>query len=98
PLSLHAALPISGLILVKVALVAAMLFLLDATLRREGVDASRARDVLAAIAMITTLEQAFHVRPQVFSLAFFAALLACLTAARRSTRQWLVLLPPLFAV
>jgi len=87
----------TGLILVKVALVAAMLFLLDATLRREGVDASRARDVLAAIAMITTLEQAFHVRPQVFSLAFFAALLACLTAARR-TRQWLVLLPPLFAV
>jgi hypothetical protein len=87
----------AGLIALKLAIVLGMLLLLNAALRREGVAEPRHRDLLIALAVITTIEQAHNVRPQLFSLLFFAALLGVLPAAERD-RRYLAALPPLFAL
>src|SRR5687767_8868160 len=76
----------AGLVVLKVLIVFGVLALLNAMLRREGVEAPRQRDLLIAAAVITTIEQAHHIRPQLFSLLFFAALLCCLQLARRNLR------------
>ena len=78
-------------------IVGATLLLLNVALRREGVDSPFARDGAAAAAIVTTLSQAHHVRPQLFSLLLFAILLSCLMAARRGSQRSLWILPPLFA-
>lgn len=88
----------AGLVTLKLFLVGPMLWLLNATLRSEGVRSGFARDVTAGIAIVITLSQAHHVRPQLFSLLAFSALMWCLLAARRGAQQWLLALPPLFAV
>jgi hypothetical protein len=87
----------AGLILLKLSAVIAMLLLLDTALRREGAEAFIARDAIAAVAIIATMEQAHHVRPQLFSLLCFATLLSCLMAAGRGNRRWLLAVPLLFA-
>lgn len=87
-----------GLILLKLATIGGMLLFLNSTLRREGVDAAIVRDGATAVAVILTMEQTRHIRPQLFSLVCFAALLWCLMAARRGSHRWLLILPPLFAV
>lgn len=88
-----------GLVLLKVAAVLSYCFVLQSMLRREGVGNALSRDVIAAIAIVTTAEQAHHVRPQLVSLVCFAVLLWCLTqGARAHNYRWLVVLPPLFAV
>jgi len=87
----------AGLIAVKVLVILGVLLLLNRLLRLEGVNAPRHRDLLAAAAVIATIEQAHHVRPQIFSLLFFAALLSVLQLARRDAR-WLMALPALFAL
>ena len=87
----------AGLVALKMLIVGATLMLLNAVLRREGVDSPFARDGAAAAAIITTLSQAHHVRPQLFSLLLFAILLSCLMAARRGSPRSLWMLPPLFA-
>ena len=87
----------AGLIALKLAIVLGVLLLLNAALRREGVAEPRHRDLLIALAVITTIEQAHNVRPQLFSLLCFAALLSVLPAAERD-RRYLAALPPLFAV
>src|SRR6185295_7057140 len=74
------------------------LLLLDSTLRRGSVDQPITRDAIAAVAVILTIEQTRHVRPQLFSILCFAGLMWCLDAYRRSSYRWLLLLPPLFAV
>lgn len=87
----------AGLIALKLAIVLGMLLLLNAALRRDAVVEPRHRDLLIALAVITTIEQAHNVRPQLFSLLFFAALLCVLPAAQRD-RRYLAALPPLFAL
>jgi hypothetical protein len=87
-----------GLILLKLACIGGMLLLLLATLRREGIHSSIVGDAAAASAVILTFDQTRYVRPQLFSIVCFAVLLTCLTAARRGSHRWLLLLPPLFAV
>ena len=87
----------TGLCLLKLAVVAAILLLLDAALRRDGAAVGRHRDLVCALAVILTIEQAHNVRPQLFSLLFFSAMLACLVAMAERPRA-LALLPPLFAV
>ena len=87
----------AGLVALKMLIVGATLMLLNAVLRREGVDSPFARDGAAAAAIVITLSQAHHVRPQLFSLLLFAILLWCLMAARRGSQRSLWLLPPLFA-
>jgi len=87
----------AGLVWLKLLIIGAVLWLLNASLRQEGVDSGFARDVTAGIAIVITLSQAHHVRPQLFSLLCFSALLSCLLAVRRGSAHWLFGLPVLFA-
>ena len=86
----------AGLVLTKLAVVSGFLMLLMAALRYQAVEQAPTRDYLAGVAVITTVQQAHHLRPQIFSLLFFAVLLTCLIRAQRDKR-WLSGLPPLFA-
>lgn len=88
----------AGLVSLKLLIVGSVLFLLNAALRREGVYSGFVRDLTVGVAIVITLSQAHHVRPQLFSLLLFSALLACLLAVRRGAHGWLLLLPVLFAV
>jgi hypothetical protein len=88
----------AGLVALKVGIVLLCCFLLCRMLRREGVDNTLACDAIGGVAVITTMEQAHHIRPQLFSLLCFAALLWCLMEfTRTGNRRWLVALPLLFA-
>jgi len=87
----------AGLVSLKLLIVGSVLLLVNTTLRKEGVRSGFARDVTAGIAIIITLAQAHHVRPQLFSLLSFSVLIACLLAVRRGAQRWLLVLPPLFA-
>ena len=53
----------AGLVALKMLIVGATLMLLNAGMRREGVDSPFARDGAAAAAIVTTLSQAHHVPP-----------------------------------
>ena len=56
-------------------------------------------DALVVVAMLGVYARAQHVRPQIFSLLFFAALLAILTDVDRTRdRRPLLLVPPLVAL
>jgi hypothetical protein len=85
----------AGLVLLKLGVIGATLLLLNRALLLQGVVASRRRDWLGAATVITTVQQAHHVRPQIFSLLFFALLLTCLMTDRRRS---LLAVPPLFAL
>lgn len=87
-----------GLILLKLAAVAAIVLLLWLTLRRERIYSAIVRDTAVAVAIVLTFDQTRYVRPQLFSLVAFGILLTCLTRARRGGPHWLLLLPPLFAL
>jgi hypothetical protein len=87
----------AGLVSLKLLIVGSVLLLLNTTLRKEGVRSGFARDVMAGMAIVITLGQAHHVRPQLFSLLSFSVLIACLLAVRRGAQRWLLVLPPLFA-
>jgi hypothetical protein len=86
----------AGLVSLKLLIIGSVLWLLNATLRQEGVHSGFVRDVTAGIAIVITLSQAHHVRPQLFSLLCFSALLSCLLAVRRGSPRWLLGLPVLF--
>lgn len=87
----------AGLVATKVLIVLGVLALLNVRLRAEGVAASRLRDLLIALAVITTIEQAHNIRPQLFSLLFFSALVSCLQLSRRNIR-YLTPLPIIFGL
>ena len=87
----------AGLVSLKLLIIGSVLLLLNSTLRREGVGSGFARDLTAGIAIVITLSQAHHVRPQLFSLLSFSALMTCLLAVRRGAQRWLLVLPVLFA-
>jgi hypothetical protein len=87
-----------GLVVLKLLILGPVLLLLDAELRKEGVRSAFARDLTAGAAIIVTLSQAHHVRPQLFSLLLFSILLSCLLNARRGSLRYLYVLPPMFAV
>src|SRR5712691_4709896 len=67
----------AGLIALKVLLRGAMLAAAAATWRAAGLPAAR-RDVLIGLLLVGTAGQGNHVRPQLFSFALFAWLLAIL--------------------
>jgi len=85
-----------GLVLLKVAMLGVVLALLLSSLRERGVDASVDRDVLAAIAVLGTMEQTHHVRPQLFSIVCFSVFLWSLTATGRRARWGFWIIPAVF--
>jgi hypothetical protein len=87
----------AGLVILKLLIVGPVLLLLDVELRREGIRSPFPRDLAAGAAIIVTLSQAHHVRPQLFSLLLFSILLSCLLNARRGSLRYLYALPPIFA-
>ena len=84
-----------GLVVLKMAVVLLMLAIVWTALTREQVDAA-SRDLLMALVVIGTFQQAHHVRPQIFSVASFAFMLAILIKDGPVSR--LLLIPPLFAL
>ncbi|MGH9309804.1 MAG: hypothetical protein ACRD1U_10545 [Vicinamibacterales bacterium] len=85
----------AGLVALKLLIVCGVLAMLNATLRSEGVGDPRHRDLLLFGAVVTTIQQTLYVRPQLFSLLFFSALMLCLTRGLRD-RRYLLALPPIF--
>ena len=71
----------SGLVTLKLALLSAMIAAAFLILRQQDVPSSSI-DLLLGLLIVTTFPQTNHVRPQLFSLALFAWLLAALIAAR----------------
>jgi len=87
----------AGLVALKVALLLSMLGAVVVTFRGSGMT-SRSRDLLVALALIGTVAQGNHVRPQLFSLTLFAWLLAAVVAATRGRPLLFVASAPLMAV
>jgi hypothetical protein len=83
-----------GLVVLKMLVVIGMLACVWSILRRQDVDAG-SRDLLVALAIVGTFPQLNHVRPQIFSVVAFAALLWILLCG--GTSQRLLLIPVLFA-
>jgi hypothetical protein len=84
-----------GLAVLKALVVFGMLALVWSALRRQQVDAAT-RDLLIALAVVGTFPQLNHVRPQIFSVLAFAALMWILTSGGSARR--LLFIPLLFAV
>ncbi len=84
-----------GLVVLKMTVVLLMLAVVWNALTREQVDTA-SRDLLMALVVIGTFQQAHHVRPQIFSVASFAFMLAILIKDGPVARLWLI--PPLFAL
>ena len=85
-----------GLILLKLAAIASTLWLVDLTFRRERIERSFVRGGALALALALSLTQLRYIRPQLFSVVAFAALMWCLTASRNGPKRWLLLIPALF--
>jgi hypothetical protein len=82
----------AGLIALKLSLLALMLLAVALAIRRNDLG-GRVRDSLLALAVICTFPQTNSVRPQLFSLMLFAALLLVLVSARRDRRVLLGAVP-----
>jgi len=89
----------AGLVVLKLAVVGGTLLLVNTALRRDGLRNARRRDWLCALTVITTVQQAHHLRPQVFSLAYLALLMTLLMHAEKDKRAtWLLGIPLVFAM
>lgn len=86
----------AGLVLLKVLVIGGMLALVLRVLNRHQ-PAPVLRHVIVWLAVYATFTRSSTVRPQVFSLLLFAALLAILTDAERGRRRGLALLPLIMA-
>ena len=85
-----------GLAALKILLVLAMLAVIWLASARQGIDTGP-RDILLALSIVGTFPQANHMRPQVFSLLAFAAMLALLLRADPTTSRRLFAIPAIFA-
>jgi hypothetical protein len=81
-----------GLVALKLSLLAAMIAAALIALKRRSVPSSSV-DLLLGLLIVTTFPQTNHVRPQLFSLALFAWLLATLIAARSKPYLLLWMIP-----
>lgn len=86
-----------GLIALKLAVIAATLWLVVRTLELRGVGRD-ARVLLVGLAIAGILPRIMYVRPQLFSVLLFAALVHVLTRAERGERRMLALCPPILAI
>jgi hypothetical protein len=83
-----------GLVVLKLLVALGMLALVRNGLKRQQVDAG-ARDLLIALAVVGTVPQLTHVRPQIFSVLAFTLLLWILASGGPARR--LLVIPLLFA-
>ena len=83
-----------GLVVLKMLVVLGMLALVWNGLKRQEVDTTT-RDLLIALTVVGAFPQLNHVRPQIFSVIAFAALIWIL--ASRGPARRLLLIPLLFA-
>jgi hypothetical protein len=93
--AMYAAYALGGgpaLIALKILVVAVALLLAARTLRLEGV-APPARDLLLAVAVIASVQQANAVRPQVFSILLFAAMLSAMVGVERGRLRSIAWMP-----
>ena len=81
-----------GLLFVKLAVIGSVLWLVGSALTRRGVS-GRALVILLALVLAATLTRVVHVRPQLFSVLFFAALASTLTRADGGARRTLAWSP-----
>jgi hypothetical protein len=81
-----------GLILLKLGLLLAMLAAVVMTLRPAALPDAR-RDLLLGLVVASTVPQSIHVRPQLFSLALFAWLLALLVRSDGAPLALLLAVP-----
>ncbi len=81
-----------GLLFVKLAVIGSVLWLVGSALTRRGVS-GRALVILLALILAATLTRVVHVRPQLFSVLFFAALASALTRADGGARRTLAWCP-----
>ncbi len=86
----------AGLIALKMAIILGTLGLIALTLRLDRLPATT-RDVAVAVALLGLWARVFVVRPQLFSIILFAALLWILRSAERGRPERLWGLPFLFA-
>lgn len=88
----------AGLVALKLACIAASLGFLYATLRRSETS-GRTSILLLGLALVGILPRVNHVRPQLFSVVLFAALILIFTRAERATHRaaWTVPLLALWA-
>ncbi len=83
----------SGLILLKLACILGALAFMGAALKEQGV-AGRARIMLLGLTLVGLLMRVTHVRPQLFSVLLFAALIYVFVRSERgSTRTLLWTIP-----
>jgi hypothetical protein len=85
----------AGLILLKCGIVAVTVWILQSTLRAGGITTAVVRDTLAVLAVIATMEQIRHIRPELWSLVCFSILLWCLVTSEKN-RFVLVIVPLVF--
>ncbi|HUR20822.1 MAG TPA: hypothetical protein VMZ90_08455 [Vicinamibacterales bacterium] len=87
----------TGLVAFKVLIIATLFALLWRHVRRTGASASVAATLLA-LAFVGTFWRTHTIRPQLFSVLFFAILLITMTRVDEGRRWTLLLLPPLMAI
>ena len=85
-----------GLVVLKAGVLVATLVLVSGALRRVTWRPSD-HDMLIALAILSTTTRGHLMRPQVFSLLAFAAMLFLLTGADRGNRRLLLALPVVMA-
>jgi len=85
-----------GLVVLKMAMIALALGCIYAATKHVLVGSTR--DLVLFASAIGLWARVFVVRPQLFSIALFAALLWVLVSAERGRHRRLWLLPPIFAV
>jgi hypothetical protein len=86
-----------GLVSLKLGIIVATLALVVATLQRDAVP-QIVRDVLVFIALVDLWPRVFVIRPQLFSIVLFAALLRIFRSAERGRLSSLSLAPALLAL
>ena len=84
----------SGLVALRLALLGTLIWIVWRTLRREGASGESALVVVMVFALVT-YPRTQHVRPQLFSLTAFAALLSTLMAFERTRAFTRLILIPL---
>jgi hypothetical protein len=87
----------SGLTLLKLACIAATLALMASALREQGVP-HRPAILLLGLTLFGIVPRVTHVRPQLFSVLLFAALVRTLVSARRASSRQLLWAIPILAV